>query len=105
MRQIQQLNAIESQLRERRCSPVLRAVIRAQQSQLVVQRMRRALVALKSGGRHLPQSLIGQAIDYAWGQWSTLDGRVEMDNNLVENAIRSLLAMPMPVTVGRSFTH
>jgi hypothetical protein len=36
---------------------------------------------------------LGQAIDYALGQWNTLeiyleDGRVEIDNNLVENAIR-----------------
>ena len=41
----------------------------------------------------LPQSLLGQAIAYALGQWPTLtvyleDGRVEIDNNLVENAIR-----------------
>ena len=41
----------------------------------------------------LPQSLLGQAISYALGQWPTLtvyldDGRVEIDNNLVENAIR-----------------
>ena len=39
------------------------------------------------------QSLLGSAIDYALGQWQTLDvylddGRVEIDNNLVENAIR-----------------
>jgi len=38
-------------------------------------------------------SLLGTAIDYALGQWRTLeiyltDGRVEIDNNLVENAIR-----------------
>ena len=37
--------------------------------------------------------MLGQAIDYALGQWPTLkvylaDGRVELDNNLVENAIR-----------------
>jgi hypothetical protein len=42
---------------------------------------------------------MGQAIDYALGQWSTLeiflqDGRVEIDNNLVENAIR-------PTAVGK----
>lgn len=41
----------------------------------------------------LTQSLLGSAIDYALNQWSTLevflkDGRVEIDNNLVENAIR-----------------
>ena len=36
---------------------------------------------------------MGGAIDYALGQWTSLqvylvDGRVEIDNNLVENAIR-----------------
>lgn len=36
---------------------------------------------------------MGQAINYALGQWSgldayLLDGRVELDNNLIENAIR-----------------
>jgi hypothetical protein len=41
----------------------------------------------------LPQSFLGDAIDYALGQWPTLqvflgDGRMEIDNNLVENAIR-----------------
>ena len=41
---------------------------------------------------------MGQAIDYALGQWPALstylsDGRVEIDNNLVENAIRPLSAV------------
>jgi transposase len=58
-----------------------------------VERLKHALVRLKSSGRYLPQSLLGSAMDYALGQWSTLDvyvsdGRVEIDNNLVENAIR-----------------
>jgi hypothetical protein len=57
------------------------------------QRLERVLIRLKSSGKHLPQSLLGIAIDYALGQWQTLDvylgdGRVEIDNNLVENAIR-----------------
>ena len=43
--------------------------------------------------RYLPQSLMGKAIAYALNQWSSLqlfleDGRLEIDNNLVENAIR-----------------
>jgi hypothetical protein len=51
------------------------------------------LTRLKLSRRHLPQSLLGQAIDYALGQWATLavylgDGRIEIDNNLCENAIR-----------------
>src|SRR5882724_9148440 len=49
-----------------------------------------------AGRRHLPQNLLGNAIDYAPGQWRTLnvyldDGRVEIDNNLVESAIRPRL--------------
>ena len=41
----------------------------------------------------LPQSLLGKAVRYALNQWNNLvvylrDGRVEIDTNLVENAIR-----------------
>ncbi len=47
----------------------------------------------------LPQSVIGQAIHYSLQRWDklmlyTTDGRLEIDNNLVENAIR-------PVAIGR----
>jgi transposase len=47
----------------------------------------------------LPQSPIGKAITYALNQWPGFtpfmsDGRVELSNNLVENAIR-------PITLGR----
>jgi transposase len=93
MRQIQHLYRVEARLREQRAGPRLREAVRAHQSRPIVERMERALVRLKSSGRHLPQSLLGMAIDYALGQWQTLDvylgdGRVEIDNNLVENAIR-----------------
>jgi hypothetical protein len=56
---------------------------------------------LKTSGQHLPQSLLGGALDYALNQWSTLtvyltDGRVEIDNNLV-NAARGInQIMPRP---------
>jgi transposase len=93
MRQIQHLYRVESRLREQRAGPRLRAAVRAHESRPIVQRLERALVRLKSSARPLPQSLLGIAIDYALGQWKTLevyvaDGRVEIDNNLVENAIR-----------------
>lgn len=47
----------------------------------------------------LPQSAIGQAVRYMLKQWPRLenyllDGRLEIDNNLVENAIR-------PIALGR----
>jgi hypothetical protein len=93
MRQIQHLYRVESRLREQRVGPRLREAVRAHESRPIVQRLHRALLRLKTSGRHLPQSLLGIAIDYALGQWKTLevyvaDGRVEIDNNLVENAIR-----------------
>jgi transposase len=90
-RQLQHLYQIEAQLRELRAGPALRAAVRASRSRMIVERLHRVLVRVQS--RVLPQSLLGQAISYALGQWSTLtvyldEGRVEIDNNLVENAIR-----------------
>ena len=93
LRLIQHLYRVEARLRAQKAGPALRAAIRASESRPLVQRLERALVKLKASGRHLPQSLLGTAIDYALGQWPTLkvyltDGWVEIDNNLVENAIR-----------------
>jgi hypothetical protein len=91
--QIQQLYQIEATLREQRAGPRLRAAIRSSHSRPIVQRLERALIRLRASHRHLPQSLLGQAMDYALGQWPALrvfleNGRLEIDNNLVENAIR-----------------
>jgi len=91
--QIKNLYAIESQLRTSRAGPRLRQAIRSGQSRIIFQRLHRALVRLKKSRRILPQSAMGKAIDYALGQWSGLDawledGRVEIDNNRVENSIR-----------------
>ena len=99
VRQIAHLYRIEKDLRERRAGPRLRAAVRAHQSRPLIARLQRALTRLKLSRRHLPQSPLGQAIDYALGQWATLgvylgDGRIEIDNNLCENAIR-------PTAVGK----
>jgi transposase len=93
LRQIQNLYRIESVLRDKKAGPALREAVRAHQSRPIAKRIECALVRFKSSGRFLPKSLLGEAIDYALGQWPTLqvylsDGRVEIDNNLVENAIR-----------------
>ncbi len=93
LRQIGHLYAIERRLREERAGPRLREAIRASQSRPIHERLHRALVRLKIKKRYLPQSSLGKAIDYALGQWVGLgvfleNGRVELDNNLVENAIR-----------------
>ncbi len=99
MRQIQHLYRIENDLRQKRAGPRLRAAVRAHQSRPLIARPQRALTRLKLSRRHLPQSPLGQAIDYALGQWASLvvylgDGRIEIDNNLCENAIR-------PTAVGK----
>jgi len=41
--------------------------------------LERALLQLKSSGRHLPQSLLGIAIDYALGQSFTPSLKVAVD--------------------------
>jgi transposase len=93
LRQIQNLYRIESALRDQKAGPVLREAVRVHQSRPIVERIGKALVRFKTLGRFLPKSLMGEAIDYALGQGAALqvylgDGRVEIDNNLVENAIR-----------------
>lgn len=93
LRQIQHLYRVEASLREHRAGPRLRQAMRASHSRPIVERLEKVLLRLKARGRYLPQSGLAQAIDYALGQWPTLtvylnDGRVEIDNNLVENAIR-----------------
>lgn len=91
--QIQHLYRIEKYLREIKAGPKLREAVRAHQSRPVLNRIHKALIRWKSSHRFLPQSAMGKAIDYALGQWQSLkvylsDGRVEIDNNSVENAIR-----------------
>ena len=93
LKHFQNLYALEEQLRAARAGPRLRQAERASWSRPVLARLHRALVRLKTQRRYLPQSLMGKAIDYALRQWSSLqlfleDGRLEIDNNLVENAIR-----------------
>lgn len=99
LRQIRHLYAIESRLRDQRAGPALREAVRSCQSRPIIDRLYRLFVTLKTKRRILPQSLTGKAIDYALGQWTALqvyvsNGLVEIDNNLVENAIR-------PTAVGK----
>ena len=91
VRQIGQLYAVEKKLREQKPGPRLRLALRVWQSQPVLDRMHRAMELIRR--RTLPQGLLGQAIDYALKRWEALtrfvdDGVLEIDNNLIENAIR-----------------
>ena len=96
---IQQLYRIEKQLRQSKASAKLRQVKRAKHSRMITERIGTLLKHWKVNERFLPQSLMGKAIDYTLTLWAHLqvyleDGRVEIDNNLVENAIR-------PTAVGK----
>jgi len=91
VRQIGLLYVVERELREKGAGPQLRAAMRSWQSRPVLARLRRAMELVP--GRTLPQGLLGQAIDYALKRWDALtrfmnDGLLEIDNNLIENAIR-----------------
>jgi len=93
LKQIANLYGIEKRLRQKRAGPRLRQAIRAAQSRPIHERIKRALIRLKTTKRYLPQSSLGKAIDYTLSQWTGLsvfleDGRVEIDDNLVENAVR-----------------
>jgi len=91
LRQIAHLYGIERHLRERGAGPRLRDAVRSAQSTAIVNRIRAVLRRIRP--RYFPQSALGRAITYALDQWPALarfltDGRIEIDNNLVENAIR-----------------
>jgi transposase len=91
VRQLGQLYQLESRLRSARAGPAGRAAARAADARPVLRRLEHML-------RHwqpqvLPRSLLGEAIGYALERWEALcryvlHGEVEIDNNLIENAIR-----------------
>ena len=97
--QIQHLYRIEKHQRQIKATPAERQATRASQSRMIVERIHRALTRMKLRSLHLPQSAMGKAIDYTLTLWPLLlayleDGRIEIDNNPVENAIR-------PTAVGK----
>lgn len=85
------LYAIEERLRVAAASTHERQRVRQNQSAGIVGQIHGELIALRD--RFLPKSCAGKAIAYTLGLWDKLtvylgDGRLEIDNNLVENAIR-----------------
>jgi hypothetical protein len=93
IRQMQNLYHIEETLRTARSSPRIRVAVRAECSRPIMARLHRLCAKLQETRRFLPRSEMGQAIAYLLNQWQHLsqyleDGRMEIDNNLVENAIR-----------------
>lgn len=96
---IRQLYQIEATARENNYTAVERLTLRQQKAVPIMTALKTYLDQQHQSGRVLPKSAFGIAIRYALGQWWKLeryldDGTVEIDNNLVENAIR-------PVALGR----
>ena len=95
LHQIGLMYRIESELRGK--GAALRAAVRTAGTRMVLERIHRALGQKLAA--HRPTSRMGKAIGYAMSQWQQLlrfceDGRLEIDNNLVENAVR-------PTAVGK----
>jgi len=93
LRQIQLLYEIEKRLRNSRAGPGLRRVKRESESLPILRRLKKAAELLQPRHRITPSSKLGKALIYLLNQWEPLmepfhDGRLEIDNNGVENAIR-----------------
>ena len=85
------LYAIEEEARANQLTPEMRYKLRQEKSITILDAFKKWL------DHHLPktseQGAIGKAIRYCLGHWVELnnylkDGRIEIDNNLIENAIR-----------------
>lgn len=93
LRQIQHLYDIERRLRGSRAGPRLRQAIRESESLPVLRRIKKSATLFQSRHRITPSSRLGKALAYLLNQWEPLmepfrDGRLDIDNNGVENAIR-----------------
>jgi transposase len=93
IRQIAHLYQLENQLRQSKARPILRQAARAARAGPILRRLEKAIHLFQASGRHLPKSGFGKALSYARNALGGMkaylnDGRVEIDNNLVENEIR-----------------
>ncbi|MBW6492855.1 MAG: IS66 family transposase [Lentimicrobium sp.] len=93
MKLIQLLYAIEALAREAQMTPEQRHELRLDKSLSIINEMGQYIH--QERGNVLPQSPIGKAFDYCANHWTSLqnylqNGILEIDSNLVENAIRPL---------------
>ena len=89
--EIRKLYLVERHARDECLRPDQRRQLRTELSAPILTALKPRLDVLRPGC--LPQSPLGKALGYALGEWEPLtrylqDGRLEIDNNLTENAIR-----------------
>jgi transposase len=88
------LYAVEKEARQRGLSPAQRQALRQTRSVPVMAALKPRLVEIRQ--QIPPGGKLAQACDYALGQWGRLeeylrDGRIEIDNNWCEGALRPLV--------------
>ena len=88
---IQRIYRIEKIAREAKLTPDQRKTLRNEKARPIWDELRKWLDAKR--GHAPPQTLVGKAMTFLDNQWPLLirvldDGRLEVDNNLCENAIR-----------------
>ncbi len=93
IRQIAHLYQLENQLRQSKARPILRQAARCAQASPILRRLEKAIHLFQASGRHLPKSGFGKALGYARNALGGMkaflnDGRVEIDNSLVEYEMR-----------------
>lgn len=97
LKEIQLLYRIEQECKEKGYDVERRLAERQQKAKPIMDALK---VWMETEGvKYSPSSLIGKAITYAYTRWNNMmrylnDGRIHIDNNLAENAIR-------PITLGR----
>ncbi len=96
---IQQLYAVETLARDKKMEASQRKELRLEKSLPIINEFGKWMVEELKNHHILPKSQIGKAFRYSLDRWDQLsaylhDGILEIDNNLVENAIR-------PVALGR----
>ena len=89
--EIRKLYLVERHARDACLKPEERLALRKEIAQPLLTALKPRLVTWQE--ESLPQSPLGKAARYALGEWEPLtryleDGRLEIDNNLTENAIR-----------------
>ena len=99
LEKIQLLYHIEEYARLEKYTPAQRLAFRKEHALPVMKELKQYLTTELAQPDVFPKSPMGKAIKYALNRWKYLeryldDGRFEIDNNLVENAIR-------PVALGR----
>ena len=95
--EMQKLYALERQAKEQQLSCEEIAAVRQRESVPILKALKEWMI--ENYKTVLPESSIGQALFYSLQRWDklslyTTDGRLQIDNNLVENSIR-------PVAIGR----